>query len=160
MVRGCQEGKEDTASDRDISPPEEPVFLSLMAGLTNSELGPQGRGGGFPGSSSLSPFHSLSHRETRGALFCVLGWSRALSPMDGPMQIPHRLHLDLSLLALDPQGPERELTGNLGQSEGKPEQDTGRFSVPLTLDLPLVFLLKPRHIPNPQEGPSRSQNSQ
>ena len=80
--------------------------------------------------------------------------------MDGPMQIPHRLHLDLSLLALDPQGPERELTGNLGQPEGKPEQDSGRFSVPLTLDLPLVFLLKPHHVPNPQEGPFRSQNSQ
>ncbi|KAB0339632.1 hypothetical protein FD754_023773, partial [Muntiacus muntjak] len=52
------------------------------------------------------------------------------------------------------------LTWNPGQTQGKPEQDSGRFSVPLTLDLPLVFLLKPCHVPNPQEGPSRSQNSQ
>ena len=49
---------------------------------------------------------------------------------------------------------------DLGQPEGKPEQDSGRFSVPLTLDLPLVFLLKPRQVPNPQEGPSRSQKPQ
>ena len=35
MVRGCQEGKKDNASDRHISPHEEPVFLSLMAALQN-----------------------------------------------------------------------------------------------------------------------------
>ncbi|XP_061015093.1 mast cell protease 2-like [Dama dama] len=37
-VSGYQEGKEDTASDRDISPHEEPVFLSLMAGRCGGAL--------------------------------------------------------------------------------------------------------------------------
>ena len=85
-VSAYQEGKEDTASDRHISPHEEPVFLSLMAGLQTQSWDIQEGGAGFPGSPSLSPFPSLSHRETRGALFCVLEWPRALSPIDSPMQ--------------------------------------------------------------------------
>lgn len=35
----------------------------------------------------LSPFPSVS-QETAGALFCVLGWPVALSPMDCPVQSP------------------------------------------------------------------------
>ena len=45
-------------------------------------VGTTGKTGWFPSSPSLSPFPSLSHRETQGALFCVLGWPRALSPID------------------------------------------------------------------------------
>ena len=58
-------------SIRDISPYEEPVFLSLMAGPTSSELGPQGGGGGFPGSPSLSFSFSVPQGDSGGPLLCA-----------------------------------------------------------------------------------------
>lgn len=38
--------------------------------------------------SLFLPSLRLPHREIQGALFCVLGWPRALSPMDRRMQSP------------------------------------------------------------------------
>ena len=69
MVRGCQEGKKDNASDRHISPHEEPVFLSLMAGLTNSRVGTTGRRGWLTFSLSLS--FSVPQVYSGGPLLCA-----------------------------------------------------------------------------------------
>lgn len=47
------------------------MFLSLMAGPTSSELGPQGGGGGFPGSPSLSFSFSVPQGDSGGPLLCA-----------------------------------------------------------------------------------------
>ena len=47
------------------------MFLSLMAGLTNSQLGPQGRRGGSQLTFSLSLSFSVPQGDSGGPLLCA-----------------------------------------------------------------------------------------
>lgn len=82
---------------------------------------------------------NLHLRETQGVLFYVLGWPRALSPMAGWMQ---------SLLLSSPRSPitgpgsmrssRRTNPGAQDSLGGNLDLEPSSFSVPLTLELPLV----------------------
>ena len=89
--RGASQGqgvpRRKENSIRDVSPHEEPVFLSLMTGPINSDWDYREEEVVSRLTFSLSLSFSF-HRETQGALFCVLGWPRALSPMDCSVQSP------------------------------------------------------------------------